>query len=303
MHKISSSRARMLGSRRTDVYRLAVYICRYANTGPMTKQIILLSLVVATILVTSILSISISQANAFDPGGPPVGGAVPTVPTGNWEMINYGPTGGGYSPQNQINKDNVQYLETKWVFPYTQTPIPSTLAPAQIGSGAPVVIVDGVGYVLMNDRRILSIDLTTGKLIWNNTYGTAFDAKKETEKYPWLQQARAHGHAINYYREKGWLITSSIGSCNLYAVDAKTGKTAWTLTTEQVCGTNEEFGDPTKGIIGTLGNQGYMSSLGTLLAATAGILNILDSLRASTTQLETESQHTWRRSVLLFLMM
>ena len=229
----------------------------------MTKQIILLSLVVATILVTSILSISISQANAFDPGGPPVGGAVPTVPTGNWEMINYGPTGGGYSPQNQINKDNVQYLETKWVFPYTQTPIPSTLAPAQIGSGAPVVIVDGVGYVLMNDRRILSIDLTTGKLIWNNTYGTAFDAKKETEKYPWLQQARAHGHAINYYREKGWLITSSIGSCNLYAVDAKTGKTAWTLTTEQVCGTNEEFGDPTKGIIGTLGNQGYMSSLGT----------------------------------------
>ncbi|MBM3898115.1 MAG: hypothetical protein FJ358_06300 [Thaumarchaeota archaeon] len=94
----------------------------------MIRQITLLSLIVATILLTSTLMAAlIPRVNAFDPGGPPVGGAAPTVATGNWEWINYQPTGGSYSPQTQINKDNVQYLETKWVYPYTAPPTPSKL--------------------------------------------------------------------------------------------------------------------------------------------------------------------------------
>jgi len=156
-----------------------------------------------------------------------------------------------------------------------------TLIPQQ-GSGAPVIIVDGNVYVLMNDHRILAIDAGTGKLIWNNTYGTTFDAVGEAAKYPFLQPPLLHGHALNYYRDKGWLIGSSLGSCNLYAVDAKTGITSWVLRTEQICGTVAELGDPTKlvGKIpdfpgagaqqpsgfpepGSLGNQGFYSSLGT----------------------------------------
>jgi outer membrane protein assembly factor BamB len=176
--------------------------------------------------------------------------------------VNYQPTGGSYSPQTQINKDNVQYLETKWIYPYTRITRATQLNPAHVGSGAPVAIVDGVAFVLLNDRRILAIDAGTGKLIWNNTYGYEFPAQNETAKYPWLQRVFAHGHAINYYRDKGWLITSSLGSCNLYAVDAKTGRTAWTLKTEQICGTNTEFGDPAKGIIGSI-SGGFMSALGT----------------------------------------
>ncbi len=76
-----------------------------------------LSLLTATLLLGPALLTAIPRISAFDPGGPPVGGAAPTVPTGNWEWINYQPTGGSYSPQTQINKGNIQYLETKWIYP------------------------------------------------------------------------------------------------------------------------------------------------------------------------------------------
>jgi outer membrane protein assembly factor BamB len=120
-------------------------------------------------------------------------------------------------------------------------------------------VVDGIVYVAMNDRRIFAIDAATGKLIWTNDFGNKYDGEKEAAQYPWLQGPRAKIHALNYYREFGWLIPSSLGQCNLHAIDAKTGKDVWKLTTEQVCGTNEEFGDPAKGIIGSLGNQGFIS--------------------------------------------
>jgi len=179
----------------------------------------------------------------------------------NWEYINSAPLGGSYNPQTQITKENVQYVETKWIYPYVRTPTGGLIGEGY-GAGAPVIVVDGTIYVALNDRRILSIDAATGKLLWNNTYGTYFDSAKQIANYPWLSRAGAHVHAINYYRDKGWLITSSMGACELYAVDAKTGKTAWTLRTEQVCGTNAEFGDPVKGVIGSLGNQGFMSGAG-----------------------------------------
>ncbi|MCS4538154.1 MAG: PQQ-binding-like beta-propeller repeat protein [Thaumarchaeota archaeon] len=230
----------------------------------MDLRLAVLGLIVAaTLLASSLVVALVPTASAFDPGGPPVGGAAPTVATGNWEFVNYQPTGGSYSPQNQINKDNVQYLETKWIYPYRDAVEKTTWTGVQRGSGAPVIIVDGTVYVLMSDRRILAIDAQNGRLLWNNTYGITWDAQAEVAKYPFLQGARVHGHAINYYRDKGWLITSSMGSCNLYAVDAKTGKTAWTLKTEQICGTTAEFGDPTKGIKGTLDITGYYSSIHT----------------------------------------
>ena len=182
----------------------------------MAKQIILLSLIVsATLLASSLVVALVPRANAFDPGGPPVGGAAPSVVTGNWEWINYGPTGGSYSPQNQINKDNVQYLETKWIYPFTKPASKGAyFDPAGVyGAMAPPIVVDGTIYVATNDRRILALEASTGKLIWNNTYATYFDVQKHIAPYPWMQATPGTNvHAINYYREKGWLITSSQGS-------------------------------------------------------------------------------------------
>ncbi len=236
----------------------------------MTQLKRLLSLLTATLLLASSVAVLTStKVNAFDPGGPPVGGASPSVPTGNWEYVNYDPNGGGYSPQKQITKDNVQYLETKWVYPYTRPSADAKLAPAY-GSGAPVIVVDGVAYIAFNDRRVIAVDVSTGKLIWASKGMSTLDINTELAPYPFLQLvfpgiavSLSHVHALNYYRAQGWLISSSIGSCFLYALDAKTGEVVWKLGPEQVCGTTAELGDPSKGIIGTLGNQGYYSSLAT----------------------------------------
>ncbi|MCS4538403.1 MAG: PQQ-binding-like beta-propeller repeat protein [Thaumarchaeota archaeon] len=222
-----------------------------ARNAPVATRTIYLSLLTVAILLGSTLVPSlIFTASAQASEG------------ANWEFINSVQLGGSYNPQTQITKDNVRHLETKWIFPYARSPVTSLIGQG-FGSGAPVIVADGIAYVAMNDRRILAIDAATGKLLWNNTHGTQFDSAKLIATYPWLSRPGAHVHAINYYRDKGWLITSSMGSCNLYAVDAKTGKTAWTLTTEQICGTNQEFGNPREGIIGSLGNQGFISGAGT----------------------------------------
>jgi len=201
----------------------------------------------------------IPRVSAFDPGGPPVGGAAPSVATGNWEMVNYGPTGGSYSPQDQINKGNVQYLEAKWIFPYTR-PEKAFAIGSAFGSMASPLVVDGTVYISMSDRRILAIDAASGKLLWMNDFGGNFlNRTSILAKWPWLSAPSTHLHAMSYYRESGWLIQSAI-ACHIYAVDAKTGKTAWSMTPDVMCGTNAEFGDPAKFIVGTLGNQGFYSA-------------------------------------------
>jgi len=229
----------------------------------MTYRIVFLSLIVATsLLASSFVAASIPRVSAFDPGGPPVGGAAPSVVTGNWEMINYQPTGGSYSPQNQISKDNVQYLETKWVFPFPHVNTgPLGSAGNSYGSITPTIIVDGIAYVNTNDRRIFALDAGTGRTLWMNDNGYQIDAKKIAADFPWLRApGTGHVHAMNYYRQFGWLIPS-VRDCTVYAVDVKTGKTAWTMTPDITCGTTAEFGDPTKGILGTVdgGFQGWVS--------------------------------------------
>ena len=181
-----------------------------------------------------------------------------SVPGANWEMVNYGPNGSNSNPQTQITKDNVQYLETKWIYPYTR-PAPALKIGEAFGSNTPPLVVDGVVYISMMDRRVLAIDATTGKLIWNNSFGSNFlDRVKITATYPWISAPNAHVHAMSYYRDKGWIIQSAL-ACHSYAIDAKTGKTAWSMTPEAMCGTNQEWGDPRKGIDGTLG-RGFMSA-------------------------------------------
>ncbi len=226
----------------------------------MTLKLTFLSLLAATILLASSTAVLTStRVSAFDPGGPPVGGAAPSVASGNWEMINYGPNGGSYSPQAQITKDNVQFLETKWVFPITRQAGPIGPSATPSGTITPPLIVDGVVYMYNSDRRLFAVDATTGKIIWVNDFGNKINRTELTGKYPFVAlPGTGHIHALNYYRAKGWLIPS-VFSCMSYAVEAKTGKTAWFLNQEQICGTNAEFGDPSKFIIGSLNSNGLIS--------------------------------------------
>ncbi len=202
---------------------------------------------------------------AFDPGGPPPAGGVPTVVTGNWEWVNYGPNGGSYSPQNEINRDNVQFLELKWIFPYTEVEAPFLLG-TQRGSGAPPIIVDGVVYVVKNSKSVHAIDAETGEEIWFSDILSHTDFESLVAQYPYWQGSRGHVHALNYYRDTGWLIMSS-PSCYLAALNVEDGSLAWEMLPDQLCGTNEELGNPVLAAaepgqgIGTLGSQGQFPSI------------------------------------------
>jgi len=226
----------------------------------MAHKLMTLSLLTATILLGPALLAAIPRISAFDPGGPPVGGAAPSVPTGNWEWINYQPTGGSYSPQTQITKDNIQYLETKWIFPIPRAGAESKRGVAY-GAITPPLIVDGTLYFSSRDKRVYAVDAATGRQIWVNNYMNTYDPAWHTGNYTggWLRPPASETHAINYYRETGLLISSAT-ACMVYAIDAKTGKTVWVVKPEVLCGTNAEFGDVANGKIGTIGNQGVMGS-------------------------------------------
>ena len=236
----------------------------------MTRQLTLVGLLVATLLALSSFALIANQANAFDPGGPPGGGGVPKVVTGNWEFINYQPTGGSYSPQYEINSENVEWLETKWLYPYPEDMDTHTLTRAQSGSSAPPIIVDGVAYIAKNTRYIHAVSMDDGSLIWQSDGGSQLDTDQQMAEFPYIGGPGAfstfgHVHAINYYRDYGWLIMSS-WSCYLAAWNIEDGSLAWEMTPDKLCGTgdgksNEELGNPVAGRIGTLGNMGFFSGL------------------------------------------
>ncbi len=229
----------------------------------MSLRLILTTLLLATILLASTTLFGIRQANAFDPGGQRGGGAVPVVVTGNWEFVNYQPNGGSYSPQQEINRDNVEFLELKWIFPYQV--VENALTASQTGVGAPVIIIDGIVYVVKNTKAIHAIDALTGDEVFFADGGSQIDTDLQIATFPYIGGPGAfstfgHVHAMNYYRDQGWLIQSS-WSCYLAAWNVDDGSLAWEMTPEQLCGTNQELGNPNAGIVGTLGNQGFYSGL------------------------------------------
>ena len=223
----------------------------------MIRHITIVGLLVALILALSSFAL---VANAFDPGGPPGGGGIPKVVTGNWEFINYQPTGGSYSPQFEINNENAQWLEMKWLFPYPTNDF--SWGNSQAGSSAPVLIVDGVVYVSKNSRAIHAVDAKTGEEVYfTDEPANLWDGPAITAEYPFFQSAYGHTHAMNYYRQfgdSGWLISSN-QPCLLSAWNAADGSLAWSIGVETLCGTVAEFGNPDEGIIGSFGSKGRIS--------------------------------------------
>ncbi|HEY4672937.1 MAG TPA: PQQ-binding-like beta-propeller repeat protein [Nitrososphaerales archaeon] len=218
----------------------------------MIRRLSVWSLIVATLLIASAIAASIKVTSPI-----PLAEAQQAPLGANWEKVNYDGNGGGYNPQTQITKDNVQYLETKWLFPFVRPTTPQALLTGY-GSMAPPIVVDGTVIVVLNDRRVLALNAATGKRIWQNDYGNTYNRTAIIAKYPWLSAPSSHVHAINYYADKGWVIPSVI-ACYAYAIDVKTGKTAWTMEPELMCGTNQEFGDTARLVPGTAG-RGFMSA-------------------------------------------
>ncbi|MCS4538056.1 MAG: PQQ-binding-like beta-propeller repeat protein [Thaumarchaeota archaeon] len=146
----------------------------------------------------------------------------------NWEYIASGRLGGNYNPQKQITKDNIQYLELKWIWP-----VPSLgRIPGQVLQGfgtnpaegvkAPPLVVDGVAYVILNSKTVIALDAKTGKQIWV-TPVVASNTNNSIQaggKYP-ITTEGSHTHGMNYIDGQIWITDYG---CAVTVLNAKTGK-------------------------------------------------------------------------------
>ncbi|MBM3897499.1 MAG: hypothetical protein FJ358_03105 [Thaumarchaeota archaeon] len=197
----------------------------------MTRLITLSSLIVIAVLVMSLLATinPATPASAQQQAG--------SIPSGdraarNWEYANHNSWSTNYSPQKEINKDNVKYLELKWLFP---NPPASTFLASQkgaiLGEGSisPALIVDGIVYHLTNMRNVYAFDGVTGKTKWTNLWEFDYDKNKAEQAARGLAGVcdtnnSGHFHAMHYIN--GVLYPGPIPGW-FTGIDANTGKEVW----------------------------------------------------------------------------
>jgi alcohol dehydrogenase (cytochrome c) len=130
----------------------------------------------------------------------------------DWLMIRRNYQAWNYSPLNQINATNVKDLKLKWIWGISEG-----------GWSEPTPIVhDGILFVQHTGNTVQALDVLTGRLIWENrlAVGEAKDGVASRN--------------LTLYSDKVYVATTD---ARLVALDARTGKIAWSYT----------IGDPAKG--------------------------------------------------------
>ncbi len=120
---------------------------------------------------------------------------------GDWMMWRRTLDGWGFSPLDQINRDNVSQLRMVW-----------TRGMAQGNIEATPLVYDGVMYLPNPGDLIQAIDAKSGDLLWDYQRKLAEGARRSTKRN------------IAIY---GNTIISTSQDNQVYALDAQTGKLAW----------------------------------------------------------------------------
>ncbi len=137
-------------------------------------------------------------------------------PVGGWSQVGGDSSGKRYSPNTQINRDNVQHLEEVWRFES------GDVTPTTSLQVTPILVDDQL--VLCTPRsQVISIDAETGEERWR------FDAKPDlTGIYNPLCRGVAQAHVETIFAESGAECTTRIYvgtlDARLIALDAATGK-------------------------------------------------------------------------------
>lgn len=211
-------------------------------------------LIVGLILATFLLSMPLLALPAASGQRP-----------GNWVSINNGIAGNSFSPQTQINRDNVDFIELQWLFPFSE--LESLVARPTPGAMAPPIVVDGIVYTVKNSGQILAFDAATGEVLWTAPGYSDVDWDGMIEQFPFMRVYSGHVHSLYYLEEQGWLMYNN-SPCFGRAWNIEDGSVAWEIGVETLCGTNAEMGNPVvaaadpsgRSGIGSLGNQGYMGT-------------------------------------------
>ncbi len=154
------------------------------------------------------------------------------VSDANWVHVNGNSWAQNYSPQTQINSDNIDDLEVKWLMPLTGV----DAAPAGIksnvaeGTTTPPIVVDGVVYVISNSLKTYAVDALTGKQLWVNQY--TIDFEDIAKRIPVAPGAINHLHGFRYW-ETGNVLLSYGLVCDFFGVDADSGET--TIWVKDLC--------------------------------------------------------------------
>jgi alcohol dehydrogenase (cytochrome c) len=123
----------------------------------------------------------------------------------NWLMIRRTYDGWGYSPLDQITPQNVEKLRPVWVFSTGET---------KVHEAAPL-INNGVMFFSTPNDQVIAIDAKGGNLLWRY--------RRVRPNGSIVPHDTSRGVAL--YRDK---VYYAAGEAVLVALDAKTGKEAWT---------------------------------------------------------------------------
>lgn len=132
-------------------------------------------------------------------------------PENEWLMWRRTIDNQGYSPLDQVNKENVSDLELAWAWPM-----------AEVGQQEVAPIVhDGIMFLSTNNNIVQALDAVTGELIWEYRH-----VRPEIPASAGYQnnQARRQKNSIALYDDKVILATVD---AKLVALDALTGQIAW----------------------------------------------------------------------------
>ncbi|MCL4435680.1 MAG: PQQ-binding-like beta-propeller repeat protein [Thaumarchaeota archaeon] len=154
----------------------------------------------------------------------------------DWQYVNGNSWAWNYSPETQINKNNVNNLEVKWLFPLEGRSQANPAIQAFIsneGSTTPPIVVNGKVYVTTNYLRTYAVDAKTGKQAWRYDYvinGTDIEARLPVllpnHAGP-LGSLNMHLHGFRYWQAQNAILVSGM-ACDFYGIDATTGKnTFW----------------------------------------------------------------------------
>ena len=190
---------------------------------------ILVAAVLATVLVATLTAFA--QQPQVPPAPPPAAAPPPPPPipmpailksyaavtgdrlkrpaAGDWLMVRRSYDGWGYSPLDQVTQKNVTRLQPVWVFSTGATN----------GHEAPVLVNNGVMFVTTPGNQVIALEAKSGRFLWRY--------KRPLPEDVVLAHPTSRGVAL--YGDK---IFFAAGEAVLVALDARTGKEAWTATVE-----------------------------------------------------------------------
>ncbi len=132
----------------------------------------------------------------------------------NWFLKGGNFRGEHYSPLRSIDDESVTELGLAWA---TNLPVPD-------GISATPIVVDGVIYLSGAYSLVFAIDAATGNVIWH--YDP--DVRSRLAENPHMSWTARVNRGVAVWQGKVLVTTTD---CRLVALDAKTGKVAWSKQT------------------------------------------------------------------------